>query len=273
MKKISIRILIGIVILGLVIVQVVHQRTMESVPTILVPGSTATQNRFNGLLAKLNNTSDKHSVLKITVQKDGSLQTSGTIKASDKRPYIVIAFAENGGGTANINKQAKWLKSTMLTIHKKYRFTQYNALGHSNGGLIWVRYLEAKRTLTTPKIKTLLTIGTPYNATQNDVHHRTKLLTSLIKQRAKLPHQMQVFSIAGTVNYNNDDVVPVTSVVLGKYIFQSVVAKYTFMTVSSKTAAHSELVTNDDVIEVIKSKIFSQADYPVLPGCFIWGGT
>jgi len=64
-------------------------------PTIMVPGSEATQERFNETLASLNKQGKKHSILKLTVHKDNSISYSGQIAASDNRPYIVVAFADN----------------------------------------------------------------------------------------------------------------------------------------------------------------------------------
>ena len=78
-------------------------------PTIMVPGSEATQERFNETLASLNKQGKKHSILKLTVHKDNSISYSGQIAASDNRPYIVVAFADNKDSYATIKKQAKWL--------------------------------------------------------------------------------------------------------------------------------------------------------------------
>ena len=55
-------------------------------PTIMVPGSVATQERFNETLASLNKQGKKHSILKLTVHKDNSISYSGQIAASDNRP-------------------------------------------------------------------------------------------------------------------------------------------------------------------------------------------
>lgn len=89
-------------------------------PTIMVPGSEATQERFNETLASLNKQGKKHSILKLTVHKDNSISYSGQIAASDNRPYIVVAFADNKDSYTTIKKQAKWLDHALDELQKKY---------------------------------------------------------------------------------------------------------------------------------------------------------
>lgn len=82
--------------------QVVHDSRMA--PIILVPGSSATQNRFNSLVTTLNQRTNGHSLLKVTVKTDGTVQTQGRIAPRDVEPYIVIAFENNQDGYNNIKK-------------------------------------------------------------------------------------------------------------------------------------------------------------------------
>ncbi len=50
-----------------------------------------------------------------------------------------------------------------------------------------------------------------------------------------------MYSIAGTEDYTDDGIVPVQSVLAGKYIFQKHVKSYTQITVSGDDAQHSSL--------------------------------
>jgi len=111
-------------------------------PVIMVPGSSASQNRFDSLITELGKeTPKKHSVLKLTVQTDGTIKYSGSIAANDNEPFIVIGFANNRDGKANIDKQAVWLNTAFKALVKTYHFNHFYALGHSNGGLIWTLLL------------------------------------------------------------------------------------------------------------------------------------
>ena len=60
-----------------------RQKSMLS-PVIMVPGSSATTERFNQLVRQLNSqTATKHSVLKIKVSTKGTLSYSGAIDKDD----------------------------------------------------------------------------------------------------------------------------------------------------------------------------------------------
>ena len=62
-------------------------------PTILVPGSSASQNRFDTLITQLREeTKTAHSVLKVKVATDGRLSYTGSIRRGDNHPFIVVAF-------------------------------------------------------------------------------------------------------------------------------------------------------------------------------------
>ena len=70
--------------------RVVHNSRMQ--PIILIPGSSATEDRFNTLITQLNAQTTGHSLLKITVKTNGTMTYSGKIAARDTEPYIVVAF-------------------------------------------------------------------------------------------------------------------------------------------------------------------------------------
>ena len=62
-------------------------------PTIMVPGSSASQNRFDTLITQLRKeTKRPHSVLKIKVAESGAVSYTGNIRRGDNHPFIVIAF-------------------------------------------------------------------------------------------------------------------------------------------------------------------------------------
>lgn len=78
-------------------------------PIIMIPGSSATENRFDGLVRKLNQDrrGAKHSLLKVKVWNNGRITFEGKIKKNDNEPIIVIGFENNNDGYSNIKKQAK----------------------------------------------------------------------------------------------------------------------------------------------------------------------
>ena len=107
-------------------------------PVIMVPGSSATTERFNELVKLLNqNTPTKHSVLKINVSTNGNLSYSGSINKNDNEPFIIIGFKNNKDGYSNIKKQAGWLDEAFEAISQDYNFNDLKAFGNSNAGLMW----------------------------------------------------------------------------------------------------------------------------------------
>ena len=113
-------------------------------PIIMIPGSSATENRFDGLVQKLNQRRRgvKHSLLKVKVWNDGRITYSGSIAANDNEPIIVIGFENNKDGYSNIKKQAKMVNAAFEDLQGKYNFNNFKGLGHSNGGLIYTAFIE-----------------------------------------------------------------------------------------------------------------------------------
>ncbi|QQP28469.1 alpha/beta hydrolase [Lactobacillus ultunensis] len=224
-------------------------------PVIMVPGSSATTERFNQLVNQLNrDTPVKHSVLKINVSTKGVLSYSGTINKNDHEPFIIIGFQNNKDGYSNIKKQAGWLDQAFYAISQNYKFNNFKAFGHSNGGLIWTYWLEHYYSTYSDEItmKRLMMLGTPYNFSESNINHRTQMLEDLIKDKKKIPQNLVVYSLSGGKNYESDGIVPEASVAAGKYIFQNQVKNYTAMTVTGEEADHSDLPQNQQVVQVIE---------------------
>lgn len=219
-------------------------------PIILVPGSSADENRFDSLIQSLDSKNETHSLLKVRVNKDDSLHYSGRIRQSDKRPYIVVGFQNNQDGYENIKKQAKWFSIAYTALSKRYHFNQFSGIGHSNGGLVLTIFLEKYMT-STNSIDKLMTIGTPFNL-ENTSSEKTTMLKDLIADRKKIPKTLKMYSVAGTQSYAGDGIVPFASVDSGKYIYQNQANLYTEMIVTGTDSAHSDLPENKQTISLIR---------------------
>ena len=229
-------------------------------PIIMIPGSSATENRFDGLVTKLNQDRQgtKHSLLKVKVWNDGTITYSGSIDAKDHEPIIVIGFENNKDGYSNIKKQAKMVNQAFEALQSKYNFNNFKGLGHSNGGLIYTAFIENYLGDYDVDLKTLMTIGTPYNFTETNIKNKSEMLADFIKNREAIPTTLHMYSVAGTITYDSDELVPDASVSAGKYIYQNQAASYTEITVTGEDAQHSDLPTNDEVVALIKQHIESQ---------------
>ena len=198
-------------------------------PIIMIPGSSATEN--------------------------GRITYSGSIAANDNEPIIVIGFENNKDGYSNIKKQAKMVNAAFEDLQGKYNFNNFKGLGHSNGGLIYTAFIENYLGDYDVNLKKLMTIGTPYNFTETNINNKTEMLADFIKNRKNIPRTLAMYSVAGTITYDSDELVPDTSVSAGKYIYQGQAAHYTETTVTGEDAQHSDLPTNDEVVSLIQERL------------------
>lgn len=239
------------------------RRDSRMSPVIMIPGSSASINRFDTLVQKINERDHKnHSLLKVYVKENGQLVFTGRIRRQDNEPFIVVGFQNNHDGYSNIKKQAKWFNLAFNELKQRYNFSNFKAIGHSNGGLIYTAFLENYFNTTSNRLirmKVLMTIGSPYNFAETS-NRPTQMLKDFIKNRKNLPKYLTMYSVAGTKNYLADGIVPVSSVEAGKYIYQGVVKHYTQITVTGRLAQHSELPQNSQVLQLIEEYVLNDID-------------
>ncbi|MBO0471843.1 alpha/beta hydrolase [Enterococcus sp. DIV0242_7C1] len=230
-------------------------------PTIMVPGTNGTVDRFDGLIKALK-VKEQSEVLKVTVATDGTTSFSGKLSPSSEHPIIVIAFEDSSDDTLAI--QGKWYQQALTAIQKKYIFKTYNYLGHSNGGLVITSYLENFILTEDPKLNKLITLGTPYNGTsykKNDtvtnageVKQVSQLLKSYVQNRHEIPSTIAMLNIAGEIEDSaTDGTVPVQSVFSGSMIYQENVSDYQELLIQGERTKHSELVENEEFIKQLQA--------------------
>ncbi|PMD69513.1 alpha/beta hydrolase [Companilactobacillus nuruki] len=225
-------------------------------PIIMIPGSSATANRFDDLVKTINRRyGEHHSLLKMTVHTNDKITYTGSIRANDDRPFIVVGFENNNDGYSNIKKQTAWFNIAFNKLKQRYRFNNFNAFGHSNGGLIWTYFFENYFDDSTITVNQMLTVGTPYNFEENNTFNRTQMLNELVKAREKIPENLTYYSIAGTQLYTDDGIVPLGSVDAGKYIYEGYIKHYTLITLTGSKAQHSDMIDSDQFITIFHQYI------------------
>lgn len=218
-------------------------------------------NRFDTLVAKINqHDRQNHSLLKVKVYNNSQITYTGRIRQGDNEPFIVVGFENNHDGYRNVKKQARMFNTAFNQLKAQYNFNNFKGIGHSNGGLIYTYFLEHYFNERQIRIKRLMTIRTPYNFAEPS-NRRTQMLTDFIKNRKKLPSNLTMYSIAGSENYVEDGLVPLSSVLAGKYIYQGVVSHYTQITVTGKLAQHSALPQNQEVLSLIRRYILNNSHF------------
>lgn len=228
-------------------------------PIIMIPGSSATENRFDSLVSLINKQSfKKHSLLKVKVWNSGKITYQGKINPKDNEPFIVVGFENNHDGYDNILKQAKMFNKAFTALTNRYDFNNFKGIGHSNGGLVYTAFLEKYFNEDDAQIKKLMTIGSPFNFAEKSTANKTQMLASFIKNKVNLPSNLIVYSVAGTQNYESDGLVPLDSVGAGKYVYQNQVKSFTEITVTGVDAQHSSLPQNKQIVSLITEYILDK---------------
>ena len=225
-------------------------------PVIMIPGSSATENRFDGMVEQLNSgQAKKHGLLKIKVMNNGKMKFRGRISSRDNEPIIVVGFENNRDGYSNIKEQARLFNRCFEQLYERYEFNNCKCIGHSNGGLVWTCFLEKYSGNYDVSFKKLMTIGSPYNFSEQSMKKKSQMLSDFIKYSHRLPDDLTVYSVAGTETYTSDGLVPEKSVEAGKYIFQGKVKSFTQITVTGRKAGHSDLPENRQIVDLIQKYV------------------
>ena len=231
---------------------------VEIRPIIMIPGSSATENRFDRMVKKLNrNQHPPHSLVRIKVWKDGHMTYRGRLKRKDRNPIFVVGFQNNRDGYENIKQQAAMFDAALTVLREKYSFNRFKALGHSNGGLIYTVFLQQYLANHSElEVEKLLTIGSPYNLDKKNLNHRVPMLDDFVANQGKLPKKLQHLSILGIFFRDGDGIVHRSSVEAGSLIYKGKIASYREAIVIGKAAHHSSLPQNGQVIGLIREFLF-----------------
>lgn len=232
----------------------VKQETIKiQIPTIFIPGTNASNKRFDSLITDLRQAGVANDVLKVYVKENGEIKLSGKLTSQDQAPIIVVGYEDNSEEA--VETQAKLFQNVLGEIEKRYQFSDYQAVGHSNGGLAITTYLEDYRQVSDPNLRKLVTIGTPFNGVE-ETESKTTELAAMLANATQLPEIESVLTIAGRLEAESDGVVPVASVLWAKEIYQEATVNYQEEVVTGQESGHSDLVTNGEVVEKLKDFLF-----------------
>ena len=223
-------------------------------PIIMIPGSSATENRFNKMVQKLNHGQHPHhSLIRIKVWNDSRMTYRGHLKLKDRNPIFVVGFQNNRDGYKNIKKQAAMFNAAITVLREKYSFTSFKGLGHSNGGLVYTAFLQQYLANHSGlEMEKLLTIGSPYNLNKKEVSDRVPMLEDFVTNQDKLPQQLQHLSILGIFFRDGDGIVHRSSVEAGSLIYKGKIASHREVVITGKAAHHSSLPQNEQVVDLIR---------------------
>lgn len=233
-------------------------------PLVMVPGTGATENRFDKLLAQLKKSHQDLSVVKIRVNTDATLEVSGTLTSASQHPVVVVGFQDSSDET--LSQQGFWFQRALQYLQNHYQFEKYDYFGHSNGGLVVTQYLENDSLRIDPQLDHLVTLGTPYNDVGWRYNEMTteftapkavsEQLAGYLAKAHRLPQTIKMLNIVGNKDAGaSDGTVPVTSVLAGRLLYGNA-TEYRELLIT-ENAQHSALVQNSQVQEALVDFLWS----------------
>lgn len=238
--------------------QTSHVITQQKRPLIMIAGSNSTPNNFDDIIKSLN-AQHQHPVINVTVTNSQAIKVKqNRVEGTNLNDALIVVFFENSTDTnANIMTQTNGLAKVMRYLQKKFKLKTANALGYSNGGLIWSRYIAGLTSSKPLPIHDLMLVGTPFLGTDED-HPDHELYNPLLKAQAHFKSLHAVVNVAGDTSSGNDNVVPLTSVTAGGKLFMNTAGRYTQMTVNIKDISHGNLLQESYVARLVRQNLVNQ---------------
>ncbi|MFT8872037.1 MAG: alpha/beta hydrolase [Sporolactobacillus sp.] len=262
------------IVLGSRIVYPATVHPSEVEPIFLIPGTHASSDWFDAFSPRLHALHvGSASVLKVEVSHTGVLSYAGAIDRTSRHPFIAVGFADNNEN--DIDVDARWLDRVIRQLRHRLPFIHFQAIGHSNGGLILTLWLENDSQKSAASLTRMVAISTPFNGIDTSANGRsvhfaalsktTPLLKRLMRNRAAIPKQLALLNIAGHADneQGTDGVVPVQSVLAARLIFKGQIASYTENVIESKAAEHVAIIqqTPERVLNSIQHFLYVKKVY------------
>ncbi|WP_318765540.1 alpha/beta hydrolase [Lactiplantibacillus carotarum] len=235
-----------------------HVITQQKRPLIMIAGSNSTRTNFDDIIKSLN-AQHQHPVINVTVTPNQKIIFKETrVENTNLNDTLIVVFFENSADTnANIKTQTNGLAKVMRYLKQRVKLKTANALGYSNGGLIWSRYVAGLADQHPLKIHDLMLLGTPFLGT-DEQHPDRELFDPLLKNKANFKSLHAVINVAGDTSHGSDEVVPLTSVTAGGQLFMNNAGRYTAMTVNQKDISHGNLLHERYLARLVRQNLVNQ---------------
>ncbi|XBG80675.1 alpha/beta fold hydrolase [Enterococcus cecorum] len=228
--------------------------------TLFFHGYGGTKHSMGGMIQRLSSRYQATHTLDLTVNTDGTIQTSGTFEQADKPVLINVLFADNKNNEWN---QAEWIYQALQFVKTQYHVEKVNVVGHSMGGVSLFRFLETYQNQgELPTVEHFISIAAPLNEfldTSNEQSVDGLLQQGLtqISPRyqdfqnniANFPKNVQVSLFAGQLSASDlsDGTVPLTSALAVNQLLSSQQIPVETFVFKGILAQHSALHANPKV--------------------------
>lgn len=230
----------------------------SAVPTLFIHGYSGTKNSFGGMLQRLETSNLAKKELIMTVSKEGSITTTGTLSGKKDNPMIQVIFQDNKNTEWS---QSEWLYNCLADL-KKMGVEAVNLVGHSMGGVSGLRYMMSyPNDPSQPEILKFVAIGAPFNdfldtSSNQDMADLLKNGPTEVSSRyqdyqklaANLAKNTKILLLAGQLDENtfNDEMVPTTSALAVNALLKQT-NSVTTQIFYGPNAQHSQLHENKEV--------------------------
>lgn len=237
------------------------QNEVKSYPvTLFFHGYGGTKHSMGGMIQRLSSRYQATHTLDLTVNTDGTIQTSGTFEQADKPVLINVLFADNKNNEWN---QAEWIYQSLQFVKAQYHVEKVNVVGHSMGGVSLFRFLETYQNQgELPTVEHFISIAAPLNefldtSNEQSVDGLLQQGPTQISPRyqdfqnniANFPKNIQVSLFAGQLSASDlsDGTVPLTSALAVNQLLSSQQIPVETFVFKGILAQHSALHANPKV--------------------------
>ena len=228
--------------------------------TLFFHGYGGTKYSMGGIIQRLCSRYQAKHTLDLTVNTDGTIQTSGTFEQADRLVLINVLFADNKNNEWN---QAEWIYQALQFVKTQYHVEKVNVVGHSMGGVSLFRFLETYQNQgELPTVEHFISIAAPFNEFLDTSNEQS--LDQLLQQGptqispryqdfqnniANFPKNVRVSLFAGQLSTSDlsDGTVPLTSALAVNQLLSSQQIPVETFVFKGILAQHSALHANPKV--------------------------
>lgn len=228
--------------------------------TLFFHGYGGTKHSMGGIIQRLCSRYQATHTLDLTVNTDGTIQTSGTFEQAEKSVLINVLFADNKNNEWN---QAEWIYQALQFVKAQYHIEKVNVVGHSMGGVSLFRFLETYQNQgELPTVEHFISIAAPFNefldtSNEQSLDQLLQQGTTQISPRyqdfqnniANFPKNVRVSLFAGQLSTSDlsDGTVPLTSALAVNQLLSSQQIPVETFVFKGILAQHSALHANPKV--------------------------